>query len=161
MFFFRHYISVRSVTFFISSTKWYLNGQVKWLSISNTLSDTEICNLPLKDDGKHPRHFLCETPDSPPGLQQCHVFENYNDNNDLVAFHSFFSEPQWQCPVQHDNLSIFSILFHLNLGLVFIIVFFLLLYAPDGCKVGFSTGWSRGWNKLFSCLVKDKSNTVY
>ena len=98
---------------------------------------------------------------SPPGLR--HVFENYDDNNDLVAFHSFFSEPQWQRPMQHDNLSIFSILFHLNLGLVFIIVFSLPLYAPDDCKIGFSTGWGTGWNKLFNSLEKDKSNhyTVY
>ena len=75
-----------------------------------------------------------------------------------MAFHCFFSNTSGN--VQYNRISIFSKLFHLNLGLVFIIVFFLLLYAPDGCKVGFSTGWSRGWNKLFS-LVKDKSNTAY
>ena len=33
------------VNFFMFIPKWYLNGQIEWLYIPNTLSETKICNL--------------------------------------------------------------------------------------------------------------------
>ena len=83
--FFRHYISVGSVTQHFLQVS-LQNGQIKWLSISNTLSDTKICNLPLQQDHEHPGHFyvrvgggggvifLCESPPPPPPHQVHDMF---------------------------------------------------------------------------------------
>ena len=54
------------VNFFIHSPRWYLNKQLKWLSIPNTLSETKICNLhPWARQQAFPS-FLWESPPPPP-----------------------------------------------------------------------------------------------
>ena len=57
-------VSVRAffVNSFIHITKRYLNWQRKWLSIPNTLNETDT----LKRDKEHPHHFYTGDRDRPP-----------------------------------------------------------------------------------------------
>ena len=101
-----------------------------------------------KQDSEHPRHFNVRVhppPPQKPGSR--HVFENYNDNYNLLAFHRCFSNISVIVLLSNIQCSR-RILFFLNPGQVSIIP----LYTPDGCQVVFSTGWSRG--QLFSSFEK-------
>ena len=58
-------VSVRAffVNFFMHRTEQYLNGQIWWLSIPNTLSEIKICNLHPKTRRRvSPFFFIWEAP---------------------------------------------------------------------------------------------------
>ena len=120
-----------------------------WSNCHLTCSTKYMRNNKMKEQQKIwlKKNSLWESIPPPPKPGSRHVFENYNDNYNLLASHRCFSNISVTVLLSNIQCSR-RILFFLNPGQVSIIP----LYTPDGCQVVFSTGWSRG--QLFSSFEK-------